>query len=987
MGPVSGYSNISRQRQNWQYSMTVFKNRLIAVTQPAFCVLTLLSLVSCGGGGGDITLTGNDSQSPDPVVVEVPIAYVKRVVPDPDSMDPAFDLRDPLAFHPGAQLFVRPSASNTAPEINVSDRMLAIAATEMDVDISELVIDIKDLNPAFDGETLVFAARIVQQPVDDNLEDTTWNLWEYEFDSDIVRYVITSETIRNEAAADGSSQDVSPHYLPDGRIVFSSTRQVNSLTRLVAEGRPAYISAGDRRNGPGPASVLHIFDPDDNSFQQISFNTAHDLSPTVIQSGEIVFSRWDNGPGNNRLSLYKINPSGRQMSRLYGYHSQDSGSDPTITVEFAQPRQMEDGRLMTILRTSESQTLGGDIVMIDTQNFVDHDQPVWSDRSNTGQGQSSLTQTEIIIDDPLSPGGQYSAAFPLHDGTGRVLVSWSQCRALDGELTVPCVRAPQNAEAAPPFYGLWIYDPQDDTQLPIITPEEGFIYTEIVAAESRSFPPVPNDETPDVFNSDLIDTASSDEGYGLLKIDSVYDFDGVDNSELDNVDDVDVGIATLANPANAEYATRPARFIRIVKPVLFPDPDNDNFDIPDEAFGRSAAQGMREILGYAPIEPDGSVSVTVPANTPFTLSILDSNGRRISTRHNVWLQVSPGEIVHCAGCHSNNSDLPHGRIDSQPPSSNPGAISITVGSGTGIGFPNTKIDRNDYPTDFLDGADIGQTMADIFDLQRPLTDKSKPSRTLSLDLQYQDDWADTVNGQTADPSLDYRYDAGWSAYPTATNGLAPYVNRLVINYVDHIQPIWERSGRVMQNGGAQVNDPDGMPADSCISCHRSNPADAINEIVVPAGQLDLTAHIDDTYYRSYRELFFQDTERWLDSGGNAADRMRTCTEEQDDGQGGIITVPAADPNPPTVAPSMSVAGANNSGAFFNCFDTGNNCGAFVQQAAAPINCVEDGTIVTDPLPYNHVGWLSDGELRLISEWLDIGGQYYNDPFHSDIFPP
>ena len=53
-----------------------------------------------------------------------------------------------------------------------------------------------------------------------------------------------------------------------------------------------------------------------------------------------------------------------------------------------------------------------------------------------------------------------------------------------------------------------------------------------------------------------------------------------------------------------------------------------------------------------------------------------------------------------------------------------------------------------------------------------------------------------------------------------------------------------------------------------------------------------------------------------------------------------------------VAPSMSTAGARASTAFVSRFDpTG-----------------------------SHAGRLQDYELRLVYEWLDIGGQYYNDPF-------
>jgi hypothetical protein len=35
------------------------------------------------------------------------------------------------------------------------------------------------------------------------------------------------------------------------------------------------------------------------------------------------------------------------------------------------------------------------------------------------------------------------------------------------------------------------------------------------------------------------------------------------------------------------------------------------------------------------------------------------------------------------------------------------------------------------------------------------------------------------------------------------------------------------------------------------------------------------------------------------------------------------------------------------------------------------------TVMNNP---THAGMLSPAELRLLSEWLDIGAQYYNDPF-------
>ncbi len=94
---------------------------------------------------------------------------------------------------------------------------------------------------------------------------------------------------------------------------------------------------------------------------------------------------------------------------------------------------------------------------------------------------------------------------------------------------------------------------------------------------------------------------------------------------------------------------------------------NDGF--PD--FNRNIAldnspRYMREILGYVPIEADGSVRVKVPANVAFNISILDASAHRLAgfPQHRTWLQVRPGEVVQCNGCHNAStatSTTSHGR--------------------------------------------------------------------------------------------------------------------------------------------------------------------------------------------------------------------------------------------------------------------------------------------------------------------------------------
>ena len=135
---------------------------------------------------------------------------------------------------------------------------------------------------------------------------------------------------------------------------------------------------------------------------------------------------------------------------------------------------------------------------------------------------------------------------------------------------------------------------------------------DVVAAQPRRTPTTIPDKLPGVdFDADL-----ATEGAGIINIRSVYDLDGV----------ASVNIAAVADPVQTPPAHRPARFLRIEKAVAIPD--EDTVDLDNTAFGPNIQQGMREIIGYAPIEPDGSVRVKVPANVALAISVLDANGRR-----------------------------------------------------------------------------------------------------------------------------------------------------------------------------------------------------------------------------------------------------------------------------------------------------------------------------------------------------------------------
>jgi hypothetical protein len=67
------------------------------------------------------------------------------------------------------------------------------------------------------------------------------------------------------------------------------------------------------------------------------------------------------------------------------------------------------------------------------------------------------------------------------------------------------------------------------------------------------------------------------------------------------------------------------------------------------------------ILGEAPVEPDGSFFVRLPADTPFYIQSLNAEGRPLVTmRH--WMWVRRGTSRGCIGCHEDRELAPENRI-------------------------------------------------------------------------------------------------------------------------------------------------------------------------------------------------------------------------------------------------------------------------------------------------------------------------------------
>jgi hypothetical protein len=380
---------------------------------------------------------------------------------------------------------------------------------------------------------------------------------------------------------------------------------------------------------------------------------------------------------------------------------------------------------------------------------------------------------------------------------------------------------------------------------------------------------------------------------------------------------------------------------------------------------------MRQILGYIPIEPDGSVRAKVPANVAFQISVLDASGRRLPTfsRHNAWLQLRPGEEMKCSGCHR-----PTQQAASQNGSTPPSGVSHGRSALFAKAYSGSTAGGNfgaAANASFIAAA-AGDTMAKAR-ASWSCGNEQCLSITPSVNLVSSDVWPagndphavspppPPAAARPADVAIKFIGAGGLKTkLPTSSACASNWTSlcRIVIDYLEHVQPMWEVDRLVVDAMGQPVLDGNGVQLNNkCTGCHTRT--DANNATRVPAGQLELNpepSDADPDHANSYNELLFASDE--LELVGTAL--QPKCLQFQTD----PVTNTTTCVQFATWPASMNAGSARNSTRFFQTMEQGSVAG---------------GTMTVD-----HRTFMSAGELKLVSEWLDIGAQYYNDPFKAPV---
>ncbi len=149
-----------------------------------------------------------------------------------------------------------------------------------------------DMNVSFDAQALYFSYR--------GKDRTNWQIYRIGIDGTGLRQL-----------TDGPSYNISPMELPDGDVVFVSTRR-----------------GGYTLCQPGPSSNLYRASPDGGNVRCVSMNTLSDFSPQMLPDGRVLFTRWEyiDRDLTYRQSLWTQNPDGTGYQLYFGNTIRDVGT-------------------------------------------------------------------------------------------------------------------------------------------------------------------------------------------------------------------------------------------------------------------------------------------------------------------------------------------------------------------------------------------------------------------------------------------------------------------------------------------------------------------------------------------------------------------------------------------------------------------------------------------------------------------------------------
>jgi len=438
---------------------------------------------------------------------------------------------------------------------------------------------IRDPALSYDGKRLLFAWR---KETDGH---RYYSVYEMDLDSGKTRHITGDDT-------HGASYE--PIYLPDGNIMFNSSRIVQTVDCA----------------GPD-VSNLHICDKDGKYARRIGFDQVHTLAPTVLDDGRVVYMRWDY---NDRSQVYtqaifQMNPDGTAQTEYYGNNT----FEPT---NFFHPRGIPQTAKIMCLIGGHHTPQSGKLVSVDP--------------SKGRQGTAGLIEIPFgkkpayeRTDMYAKTGGHFCYPFPLDAKS--LLVSYDPLayhrRKKDG------TRMPDDVKNYVRFH---LYYMTTDGRREILAADHRISSLKAIPVMVRKAPKV---------RPSTVDYRKKTGVYFMQDIYHGPGLKGVERGTIKKLRVVELRFREMYVGANGTSGAGGSA--GVVTPI---------------AVG-TGSWDVKVILGDAKVHADGSAMFEVPARTPIYFQALDAENRAVQTMRS-WSTLMPGETFSCVGCHEDKNEAP-----------------------------------------------------------------------------------------------------------------------------------------------------------------------------------------------------------------------------------------------------------------------------------------------------------------------------------------
>ncbi|MCX6901052.1 MAG: hypothetical protein NT105_20450 [Verrucomicrobia bacterium] len=515
-----------------------------------------------------------------PLLRAQPILFVVReqYLPDHHNTETIFHTGEPncVKYRPGGALKVLdPATGRTSVLLDPGPEGL-----------------VRDPEVHFDGRKIIFSMR--------KARDENYSIYELEVDPQKGWAVVPGSLRRLTAERDAT--DIDPVYLPDGKIVFSSTRE------------PKYCHCNMHI-----MANLHRMDSDGANIHQIGKSTLFEGHASLMPDGRVLYYRWEYVDRNfgDAQGLWTVNPDGTGHAIHW---KNNMASPPAVFDGRAIPGT---DKVVCIFGSCHDRPWGA-MAIVDRSKGLDSEEAVmqiWP-----ASARSLVTNVSAFICDHFVPlRSRYEDPFPLVDprtGTGGkyFLVSRSLKPVPAGK------RIQHSPDVSELVMGLYLVDTFGNEIL-LHTEKPGCFDPMPLAAHPR--PPV------------VPERRDYKSVTGKMYVSDVYQ-----GTHMQGVRRGDVASLRVVESVEKRVWTNPlwrcAQFAvgsRIGETLNRPAISWAGFEV-------------KRILGTVPVEADGSASFEVPAERFVYFQLLDRNGMMVSTMRS-GTQTQPGETQACIGCHDN----------------------------------------------------------------------------------------------------------------------------------------------------------------------------------------------------------------------------------------------------------------------------------------------------------------------------------------------